>query len=315
MTKAKCILCESPDCEILRSIERKDVVGDSLVEYKITEDKADLTSLRIVRCLKCGLVSAWPRESVETIYAKYQCANDDTYFSEEKGRRAAAKIILRKISPYAQKGKILDIGCGTGFLLDEAKKQGWDPHGVELCTWAVNIAKKEYALNVFEGVLEKADFPCNYFDVITMTDLIEHIPDPKKILKEVRRILKEDGIFYISTPDIDSFLSKFLGVKWWGIQQSHLFYFNKKTVGKILDATGFHVLEYTSHARVFSGKYLCKRLNAYSIFLSRLFNFILEKTFFQDRLFKVNFRDQIDVFTRKNLTFESVGEDNKTMNK
>jgi len=284
---------------------------DSSPAYKITEDKSDLSSLRIVRCVKCGLAYARPQEPIRSIYLKYRDMQDEVYISEERGRRMAAKILLKKIERYKRGGKILDVGCATGFLLDEAKQRGWQAYGVELSHWAVTYGKEHFNLNIFEGLLKEAEFPPNHFDAIVLMDSLEHLPNPKKTLEELRRILKPNGILCISTPDIDSFLSKILGARWWGIQQSHLYYFSKKTLEKMLDAAGFTVARRSSHERVFSVAYWNKRLSSYNKGLSQLFNFVSKYTFSQNRLWKANFKDQIEIFAQKKRSIMFICDDEK----
>ena len=141
MKETRCNLCGSNYYRVVYKIKGK-ASSDAKPEYKITEDKADLSAIRIVRCLRCGLVYVNPQEDARSIYLRYSSMEDELYVSEEQGRRQAARIILKSIAKYAHKGKILDIGCATGFLLDEAKKQGWEAYGVELSKWAANFARR-----------------------------------------------------------------------------------------------------------------------------------------------------------------------------
>lgn len=310
MKKIRCNLCGSSYYRVVFNL--KGTADTSLkTEYRITEDKGDLSALRIVRCLKCGLIYVNPQENIRGVYLKYRNMKDDIYLSEEKGRRLAARMLLKKISRYKRKGKILDIGCATGFFLDEAKKAGWETYGVELSSWAAEYGRKNFALNIFEGVLKEAHFLNNYFDAIVMMDSIEHLTNPKKTLEEIRRIIKPNGTLCVSTPDIDSFLSKLLGARWWGIQQSHLYYFSRRTMDKMLDVVGFKVLKNSSHTRVFSLNYWSRRIESYNKFLYKLFCFISKYTLFQNRLIRVNFKDQIEVFAQKKRCLAHIPEDEK----
>jgi 2-polyprenyl-3-methyl-5-hydroxy-6-metoxy-1,4-benzoquinol methylase len=310
MRETRCNLCGSLYYKVIYRIEGAS--RTSLKQaYKITEDEANQYPFRIVRCFKCGLIYISPRANIRKTYQSYRDMRDEIYINEERGRRISARIILKKISKYRRGGKILDIGCATGFLLDEARNQGWQIYGVELSKWAVNFARQNFNLNVFEGVLKNAGFPYNYFDVIVMVDSIEHLPDPRKTLEEIRHILKPNGILCISTPDIDSLTSKILQAKWWGIKQSHLFYFSKKTLAKMLDATGFNVVKYSAHARVFSINYWNNRIKNYNIFLYKIFDFVSKYFLLKNSLIKLSFRDQIEVFAQKKRRLEFIYEDEK----
>lgn len=309
MKEIRCNLCGSGSYKVLLNLK-----GDAVtlpLAYKITEDKADLTSLRVVRCRSCGLVYANPQGDPDGLYLRYCRLQDETYAQEEQGRREAARVLLKKLSRYKREGRILDIGCATGFFLDEAQKQGWQAFGVELSQWAAKSARQRFHLEVFEGLLHQANFPYNYFDAIVMFDVLEHLPNPKKTLEEIRRILKPRGVLCISTPDIESFLSKILRARWWGIQQSHIFYFSKDTLNKMLMASGFKVERWFSHARIFSVAYWSRRLGNYDKRLARLFNFVASTMHNGKRLLKINFRDQIEVLVHKRRSLEFVKDDER----
>ena len=103
--------------------------------------------------------------------------------------------------------------------------------------------------------LKEANYPANFFDAVVLKDVIEHLTDPKETLEQIRHVLKPSGIMCCNTPDIDSLASKILGAKWWGIKQSHLFYFNKNSLSALFKATGFVPLKIRSHARTFTINY------------------------------------------------------------
>lgn len=309
MIKTLCNLCGSPYYKVVYSFKGSSIGIEHQPVYKITEDDSGSLPLRIVSCLKCGLVYVNPQQEKQKICESYQNMVDQGYIGEEQGRRISARIILKKVTKYKRNGKILDIGCATGFLLDEAKKLGWQVYGVELSKWATGFAKEKYNLDIFEGILKDAGFRHNFFDAVVMIDSIEHLADPKKTLEDVRRILKPGGIICISTPNIESFLSKILSAKWWGIKHSHLYYFSNKTLTNMLDATGFKVLKCTSHARVFSFDYWNKRIKEYNELLFNLFSFISKALFLHNRLIKINFGDQINVLAQKKRSLEFIKED------
>jgi 2-polyprenyl-3-methyl-5-hydroxy-6-metoxy-1,4-benzoquinol methylase len=311
MKETSCDLCGCRHYEVVYHIKNLKFGQPRGPGYKITEDAIDMPSLRIVRCLRCGLVYLNPREGADEILVRYKGMEDDVYAGEERGRRIAARIILKKISRYKRKGRILDIGCATGFLLDEAKKQGWEAYGVELSKWAANFAREKFGLNIFEGLLKDAKFPYNYFDAITMIDSIEHLSSPKEELEEVRRILKPNGVLCISTPDIDSFLSKFLEAKWWGIKQAHLFYFSRKTLSRMLDAVGFKAVKFSSHVRVFSVEYWSLRLKGYSKVIYRIFNIVSKVLAIRNKLIKLSFKDQIEVYVQKKRALAYIDMDER----
>ncbi|KLI37564.1 methyltransferase, partial [Brachyspira hyodysenteriae] len=96
---------------------------------------------------------------------------------------------LKKLLPYCNKGNILDIGCSTDILLEEAKKLGFEPYGLEISEYASNIAKKRIGEDrIYNGTLDTYQLD-KKFDVITMIDVIEHFRNPIEILKIAKEIL------------------------------------------------------------------------------------------------------------------------------
>jgi len=225
---------------------------------------------------------------------------DEKYIEEESGRRLSARSVLKKLDKFKKQGnRLLDIGCCTGFLLDEARNVGWDTSGVELSAWASRYAAEKFNLKIYNMSLEKAGFPNEYFDVVIMQDTIEHLHDPKKMLLEINRVLKTNGILYINTPDIESLTSRVLKAKWWGINQFHLYYFSKKSLGGILNLSGFAVLKYDAHARIFTLGYWSERFKNYNGVIYGILKLVTRIRIFKKSFLKVNLRDQVEVFAKK----------------
>lgn len=275
--------------------------------YAISESHLEKPD-KVVRCLICGLVYAIPGPSLPAILHDYETMQDPEYVREEEGRREQARIVLERLGRYKNGGLLLDIGCGPGFLLDEARKKGWEVEGLDLSEWAARQARERFGIEVRQGTLEESTFPERRFDAVVMNDVIEHLADPKAALRRIRRILKNDGVLYLSTPDIDSVLSRVLGGRWWGINKYHLYYFSKDTLEKYFSEVGFRRLRYASYPRVFSLRYWAKRLESYPSPLAWPFR-VLARGAWADRRLKIVLHDQIDVVARKSQTLESVFDD------
>lgn len=268
--------------------------------YKITDHDVN-APVRIVRCRRCGLSYMNPRFSMSRLLEGYNRMADEAYLEQEAGRRLSARRILKKLKRSFKPGaRLLDVGCATGFLLDEARRQGWDVHGVELSRWAVDFAKDKMGLGaVFHGTLKEAGFAANHFDVVVLQDVIEHLENPKDVLVEIRRILKPAGLVCVNTPNIESLVSRLLKARWWGIKQSHLFYFTPQTLKKMLEAAGFHLLGVRSHARNFTLKYWVEKLSQNNKLLGRPFLFLAKDDRWGQRMVTINLGDQMDACARK----------------
>lgn len=298
LRQTRCNLCGSNNYAVVYKAYSGDIAAE-LKTYKISDHSVG-KPLRIVKCQKCGLIYVNPKPPVISLVHNYVNMVDNVYIEEEAGRRLSAQSILRILKRFKKKGRLLDIGCASGFLLDEARKKGWQVYGVELSTWAVDYATKKLSLdNIFQGVLKNADYPDNYFDAIVMKDAIEHLTDPRGTLIEIRRILKPDGILCVNTPNIDSLVSRILRARWWGIKQSHLYYFSRDTLHKMLNTTGFVPVKTKSHSRVFSLKYWVSRFKVYNQAIYKLLIFLIDRKIITNRLFCINAGDQIEVYARK----------------
>lgn len=297
LKEVKCNMCGKEHYRVLYKSKVDSQSKDEL-KYLITETFLTMPE-RIVRCLGCGLIYMNPRRSKRELLNAYTEMVDETYASEEVGKRNSAKVILERLKRFRKRGCILDVGCATAFLLDEAKKQGWEVYGVELSKWCVEYAKRNFSIDVFLGTLDRAGFKKNFFDVVVLNDTIEHLTDPKGTLIYIRKLLKPDGILCVSTPNIGSLVSKILRAKWWGINQFHLFYFTKKSLFKMLDIAGFTPVACKNHPRTFTFRYWTKRFEYYNKYIYSLLRFLSDKTFLGDRLLTINTFDQIEVYAKK----------------
>ncbi len=307
-TKVLCNLCGSDHYTIVYDTlvkEQEDNFSDS---YKITDHSVNL-AVRIVKCCKCGLIYMNPRSDHGRIQMNYESMADDFYTHEEAGRRQSADSILKYLEKINKKGRILDVGCATGFLLDQARKQGWEVYGVELSAWAVDYAKNKLQLtNITQGALKDAKYPDNFFDVVVLKDVIEHLTDPKETLEQIRLVLKPSGILCCNTPDIDSLASKILGAKWWGIKQSHLFYFNKHSLSALFEATGFVPLKIRSHARTFTINYWIYNLIGFKPEFAFIRSWLDKKPSWANNLLCIDIGDQVEIFARKSRQLKYLHE-------
>lgn len=308
MIKVNCNLCGCDNYSIVYKTYSGDLVSGEKY-YKITDHEIN-APVRIVKCRKCGLIYANPRPQEDVLMGSYTNSVDEEYIVQERGRRISAGVLLKFLKKTRVTGnRILDIGCSAGFLLDEAKKGGWDPYGVELSKWASDFAKNKLGLeNIFCGTLFEAHYPVNYFDAVVLIDSIEHLTDPKGVLTEIRRILKPSGMLCVNTPNFNSLLSKILGAKWWGVKRFHLYYFSPHTLVKMLKNTGFYPLRVRSHSRTFTLNYWIDRICMYNKSFKRLFFLFYKLNWPLKKNVRFNLGDQFEVFARKERRLEFLGE-------
>ena len=201
----------------------------------------------IVGCKECGLVYRYyglERGEAEKLYSKDFFEQNYIDKIDQERLIKTGHRLLEEITKYHTRGKILDVGAGTGSYLKAAKEEGWEEFGVELSSFATEFARKKFGLEIFNGKLEDARFPDGFFDVVIMIHTIEHIPDPANCLREIHRILKKDGIIYLSTPNFDSFNARRFKEKWWALKpEYHLYFFSPKTLGAMLKKCNFKIIK------------------------------------------------------------------------
>ena len=269
-----------------KKIATLEYVSCNLCNSDSTSIFMKVDGFNIVKCKNCNLVYVNPRlkfSQLEEIYnktyfrnlpfknPKYKLYGYETYLLEKKEIVDTFKKRLNVIEKYKKPGKLLDIGCAFGFFLELASKRMWTVRGIELSKAAADYTKKNKQ-QVFNGTLENANYKKESFDVITMFDVIEHVPDPKKTIMKIRDLLKPKGIIAVTTPNIDSLPARILGRRWEEVKRvrEHIYFFSDKTFKKLLESTGFKVLKTESAGRYFSVESAIKRLDVYSPVISKI---------------------------------------------
>ncbi|KKQ30075.1 MAG: Methyltransferase type 12 [Candidatus Shapirobacteria bacterium GW2011_GWE1_38_10] len=231
---------------------------------------------QIVKCKNCGLIYVNPQIEVRMLNRSYSKDSNLSYVDEAESRIDTFCESIKIIDKYfPQRGKILDVGAGSGFFLKVARDEGWRTWGVELSKWLSNYANEKYSVNIKQGTLKEAKFKDNYFDVITMWDVIEHLPNPDSELKEICRVLKPGGMLVVNYPDIGTPVARVMGSKWWFLFSTHLFYFDRRLMKKLLEKNNFENFEFKAYWQTISWGHLAEMLGLYSVTFSKIIKRIL----------------------------------------
>jgi 2-polyprenyl-3-methyl-5-hydroxy-6-metoxy-1,4-benzoquinol methylase len=149
-----------------------------------------------VRCIQCRLVRSFP-------YPSFVYQDNKGYALGYTGRERLfarfAKEFMSFIEEYAPGPRLLEIGCGMGFLLEEAVRRGFAAQGLEINRWEVEMTRAR-GLNVRAGVLEESSTPSESIDVVCMSHVLEHVQDLRSLLHEVHRVLRPGGVLALSQP-------------------------------------------------------------------------------------------------------------------
>src|SRR5262249_19583871 len=147
-------------------------------------------------------------------------------------------VIDRQITGEGR--RLLDVGCGPGFLVEDARDRGWSARGIDLNPWAVEFGRTELGLELDVARLQDAGLADGELDVLTMMDLIEHIPYHGELLAEAARVVRPGGMLALLTPDAGSPVSRALGPRWPEVQRAeHLVLFSVEGLAQLLDEHGF----------------------------------------------------------------------------
>lgn len=203
----------------------------------------------IVECTSCGLV--YVGENLATIDftslydESYYTGGQDGVFADYVGqapaRRASARRRLFTLRQRVPGGRLLDVGCAAGFFLAEARAH-YRVRGVELSDYSSRFAREQFGLDVFSGTLHEATFAAGSFDLVTLWDVIEHVPDPAAVLAEVARVLAPGGRVVLTTGDIGSTYAQQRGVQWHLMTPPwHLYFFSRATLASLAARAGLRV--------------------------------------------------------------------------
>lgn len=232
-----CPNCGGNDFKVLfdSNVKRGDLQGGIDTVYMLPGDKYG----RHVKCRKCHLVYVNPIEKANRINGNYSEMKNSAVSIVRRNRLRATKTQVELAKKYKSDTKLLDIGCGEGFFLFNASKAGYITKGVELSQNATEYARREFGLDVEVGLFEKMQFPENYFDVVTLWQVLEHLSQPLTVLKEAHRVLKPGGLLAVSTPDFGGIPARIMGKRWWNVRRIHINQFTTKTLKNILRYAGF----------------------------------------------------------------------------
>ena len=169
---------------------------------------------RFVQCRDCCFVYQNPvpvfsdlKERYMQNYFEYELQNEENFFSLMKLGLEDIGFDSMPAGSF-QNRNFLDIGCATGMLCAYIREKGWNVRGVDICKESAEYGKEKRGVDIFAGTLTEAGFPGSYFSFIHFSHLIEHVPDPAALLREVHRILADRGITVITTPNKDGFKAR-----------------------------------------------------------------------------------------------------------
>jgi 2-polyprenyl-3-methyl-5-hydroxy-6-metoxy-1,4-benzoquinol methylase len=263
-------------------------------DLRITDHRYG-TTLSLVRCGECDFIFSNDKE-VDELVSLYEKMSDPGYEESQQGRHLQMRWLLskaRNANPSAR--SLLDVGAGSGLLVAEAKCFGFDAIGVEPSRSLVQSGRRLYQVDLLEGVFPHPKLSDDRFDVIFLVDIIEHISTPLELLRHCAAALSPQGVIILVTPNVDSFVARLLGQRWWHFRLAHVGYFSQASLLKAAERAGLTVAEHFSAKWFFQVSYLMKRLEFY-LPLSEFNRFVQRWQSFRwlyDRVIPINLHDSL----------------------
>jgi SAM-dependent methyltransferase len=228
-TLDRCLACESSDLERLP------------LHYEFLD-----TCFPAARCRTCDMrfLSVQPTgEGLESLYREeyfeqdFRCGRSAAPSSDEAAFRDENRSLVDAFERWRAPGRLLEVGSAAGWLLQHARERGWDVRGVELSAAAVERSRA-LGLDVFQGDLESARLESGSFDLVYMGDVLEHVPDCRRALTEVARVLAPGGFLYLRGPITTNSLARRAALLLYGVAGRKI----------VLREPPYHLWEFTPHS-------------------------------------------------------------------
>lgn len=195
------------------------------------------SAAHLVRCGNCGLTFAGLRPSDAELAAHYGSYGTGWFDSEITRQRY--RQLLDSFEPFRRDNRILDMGCGAGYFLEEAAKRGWEAYGTEFGEHAIELSRGR-GFTVVSAPLAPGSFADGHFDVVTSFEVVEHLRDPLDEAQTLAALVRPGGALYCTTPNFNALSRRLLHDRWRVISYpEHLIYFTGPTLQSWLGPHGF----------------------------------------------------------------------------
>lgn len=204
-----------------------------------------IDGIAVLKCGKCGLATAEPKaDDTDTYERDYFRKEKETglvpsgYANYEGIPDSEFAWRLHLLDLFAQKGRLLDVGCATGKFMELARDAGWEVEGVDVSQYAAEVGRGK-GLRIASGTLETVDLPPSTYDVITAFDVLEHVEGVRSFLERCKTLLKAGGVLLVLSPDAGSYRTRMMKDKWIGFTTSleHVHYFDMAFLRRALEET------------------------------------------------------------------------------
>lgn len=240
-------------------------------------------NLTLLKCGKCELSYLWPMPAPDEIkkfysqeYFEYEKDSAHAYADYQAMEKSLAKEAWRKINfirSFTTARMLLDLGCGLGTFLKEAKAKGYKVSGNDISDYAQKTVSTELKVPFYKGSVAQSALPKRHFELVTAWDVFEHIPEISAAFKNVSSTIVENGFLFLTTPNIKSVDSKILGRYWYGYKKipEHLIFFSPESIRYALENNGFEVLTIKTWGFERDFNFIAQKLKLYNSLVAKIF--------------------------------------------
>lgn len=197
----------------------------------------------LVKCSECDFVYMKKIPSKEELENYYSVYSYQQIQEIPEPTRISLENLLDTFEKYRVNNRMLDVGCGEGWILELAKTRGWQVYGTEFSQRALEICEHK-GIRMYLGELNLEKFKEKEFDIIISSETIEHINNPRNEISNFYQLLRKGGLLYITTPNFNSYLRLILKEKYDLITYpEHLSYYTKSTLNKLLTNSGLRKIK------------------------------------------------------------------------
>ncbi|HUE01476.1 MAG TPA: class I SAM-dependent methyltransferase [Bryobacteraceae bacterium] len=236
--------------------------------------RSDISTYTLQACPDCRLEFLDPQPDDSVLAAIY----GDGYFLGEPGGEAAARrskmksatgalhidSISRLVRP--ENTELLEIGCGHGEVLLQARKRGFRVTGVEISPRAAAIANRSLgAPAVLVGTVETLPLARDRFGAVLAADVIEHVRDPEGWLLRIHELLLPGGVLLLIAPSLDSWTRRLMRRHWMEYKVEHLYYFSALSITRLLKRSGFDDIRVSPSRKVLTIDYLAQHFDRFRV--------------------------------------------------
>jgi len=288
---------------------KESVMQNSIVCRLCTSERFEprftKNGFRVQKCLNCGLFQISSIVEKTTIENSYSKSFFDSYYSGFVSSLPTIQRWVLRILPLCKAGdmtyeyekynyqleeierrtervgRLLDVGCGFGYFLGTARERGWETYGIEPSGYASRYAQEKLGLSIVYKQLSEVTFQPGFFDVITMWNVLERLPEPRQGLAQIFRMLRKGGLLVFNYGNVESYVAKVQGKNWRMFSPPGVMtYFSSETVGILLAECKFESVE---KVLAFPREKLLERVRALAL------------------LKKLKLSDKVRVYARKRL--------------